>query len=71
MNTHTAHAARGLFVVETHDGKAYLGTLEKTAEAITVYSGFVGRPPIVRADDVAAVTAAEKHPDVEVLAVPA
>lgn len=69
MTTDTAQAARGLFVVETHDGQAYLGTLEKTAEAITVYSGFVGRPPIVRADDVAAVIAAENHPDVEIVAV--
>lgn len=69
MTTATRSAAHGLFVVETHDGRAYLGTLEETGEAITVYSGFVGRPPILSNEDVASVTAAEDHPDVEVLSV--
>lgn len=57
-----------LFVVETDDGQAYLGQLViGNDEHVTVYSGMQGRPPVLRRDDIAAITPATRHPDVIVM----
>lgn len=55
----------GFFVVGTYDGRAFLGEVERQGGSVTVYSGFAGRPPVLDADEVAAITAAADHPDVE------
>lgn len=54
-----------LFVVETYDGRAFLGEVERYRGTITVYSGLAGRPPVLDEDEVALVTAAAEHPDVD------
>ena len=59
-----ASAADGLFVIETADGDAFIGYLEFEKQAVSVHNGFVGRPPIVRQDDVLSITPAADHPDV-------
>jgi hypothetical protein len=56
----------GLRVVETWDGRVYLGTVERDGETLTVRTGFAGRPVILHEDDVAQITSAHEHPDVEV-----
>ena len=58
--------ADGLFVVETHDGLAYLGELEFHADEVVVYTGYVGRPPVILRDDISAIIPAQSHPDVVV-----
>lgn len=53
-----------LVVVETDDGTAYLGVARVSRTAITVHTGFVGRPVVVPLADVTDVTYAAIHPDV-------
>jgi hypothetical protein len=53
-----------LFVLETHDGDAYLGELLVNGDFVTVRTGFVGRPPVIPIDDVSEVVPASEHPDV-------
>ena len=57
----------GLFVVETYDGRAFIGELEHNAGTVTVYSGLAGRPPVLDDDEVAVITPASDHPDIHVL----
>lgn len=58
--------AEGLFVVETHDGAAYLGELEYFDDEVVVYTGYVGRPPVIQRADISAIVPAQSHPDVVV-----
>ena len=67
MTTLQARPEAGLFVVETYDGRAFIGELERDAGTITVYSGLAGRPPVLDDDDVAVITPASEHPDIDVL----
>jgi hypothetical protein len=64
----TAHSgtdpASGLHVVETFAGRVYLGELSFTDTDVTVYTGYVGRPPVLQRDTISEITPAEKHPDV-------
>lgn len=60
-------AADGLFVVESWDGDAFLGEISFQTGYVVIYTGFRGRPAILLRDDVATVTAAADHPDVELL----
>lgn len=53
-------------MVETHDARVFLGELVYTDTDVTVYTGYVGRPPVLSRDEVASVTPAEQHPDVAV-----
>lgn len=55
---------QGLFVVELEDGQAYLGEVELSDDEVTVYTGFVGRPPVLPRDEVVAIIPAAEHPDV-------
>lgn len=59
-----ASATEGLFVVETHDGDAFLGELAFGPDAVAVHSGFVGRPPVVLRAEISAIVPAAEHPDV-------
>ena len=59
-----ASAADGLFVIETADGDAFIGQLDFDKQAVSVHSGFVGRPPVVAQEDVVSITPAAEHPDV-------
>jgi hypothetical protein len=59
-----ANIADELFVLETHDGNAYLGELLVDGDFVTVRTGFVGRPPVIAVHDVARVVPASAHPDV-------
>lgn len=53
-----------LLVIETDDD-AYLGTVEVARGGqLIVRSGYVGRPVVLAADDVVALTTADAHPDV-------
>lgn len=61
-------AALGLVVVETHDGRAFLGQPEVVKDALIVRTGLPGRPAVIPLTDVAEVTMAPFHPDVEVSA---
>jgi hypothetical protein len=67
MTTSQALPAAGMFVVETYDGRAFLGEVERHGGTVTVYSGLAGRPPVLEEDEVALITAAAEHPDVEVV----
>ena len=58
--------AAGLFVVETYDGPAYLGELEFHGDEVVVYTGYVGRPPVILRSDISAIVPAQSHPDVVV-----
>jgi hypothetical protein len=58
--------AEGLFVVETYDGPAYLGELEYLDDQVVVYTGYVGRPPVISRDEISAIVPAQLHPDVVV-----
>ena len=71
MTTLQVLSAAAMFVVETYDGRAFLGEVERHGGTVTVYSGLAGRPPVLDEDDVALITAAAEHPDVEVLKRPA
>ncbi len=66
MTTLQLHQAEGLFVVETYDGRAYLGELERAGDTIAVYSGLQGRPPVLFDDEIASITPASEHPDIHV-----
>ena len=66
MTTLQVPPAAGIFVVETYDGRAFLGEVERRGGTVTVYSGLAGRPPVLDEDDVALITGAAEHPDVEV-----
>lgn len=59
------HVARGLHVVETFDGQVHLGNLHDSDGAVTVYTGYVGRPAVIARADIAQITPAEQHPDIE------
>ena len=63
-----AAAADGLFVVESWDGDAFLGEISFQTGYVVIYTGFRGRPAVLIRDDVATITAAADHPDVELLA---
>lgn len=65
MTTLQLQPEAGLFVVETYDGRAFLGELARRGGTLTVYSGLAGRPPVLDEDEVALITAAAQHPDVE------
>ena len=68
MTTLTVHPLEGLFAVETYDGRAYLGELERSGGTVAVYSGLQGRPPVLTDDEIASITPAADHPDVELTA---
>ncbi len=53
-----------IMVVETYDGRAYLGRLEYADGSIKVLSGYNGRPPVLDLEDVSQITSAAIHPDV-------
>lgn len=55
--------SNALYVVET-EKTAYLGRLVFTADSVKIHTGRTGQPPVVKADDVEAITPAAKHPDV-------
>jgi hypothetical protein len=55
---------RQLFVVETYDGKAFLGQIRRGGTFIKVYSGFRGQPPTVQMENVSRIVKVEHHPDV-------
>ncbi len=60
--------SRVLVVVETYDGPAYLGVLvQKSDGGLSVRTGRTGNPPTIYPDEIAAVTIAPFHPDVEVV----
>ncbi len=59
-----ASVGDALYVLETYDGDAYLGELVFSEDFVTVRTGFVGRPPVIAADDVAEIVPALQHPDV-------
>ena len=61
-----AIAADGLFVLETTDGDAFLGSLVFAAGGVVIHNGFVGRPHVVAQDDVVSIRPASEHPDVYV-----
>lgn len=64
---HVLHPdAIGLFVVETYDGPAYLGEVEHRDDEVVVYTGYVGRPPVIHRSDISAIVPAQYHPDVVV-----
>lgn len=64
---HVLHPdAIGLFVVETYDGAAYLGEVEHRDDEVVVYTGYVGRPPVIQRSDISAIVPAQLHPDVVV-----
>lgn len=64
---HVLHPeAIGLFVVETHDGSAYLGEVEHRDDEVVVYTGYVGRPPVISRSDISTIVPAQYHPDVVV-----
>lgn len=52
-----------IFVIETDDD-ILIGMVELSSEGIIVYSGFVGRPHIVRLENLVSMKLAEEHPDV-------
>lgn len=56
----------GSFVVETHDGRAFPGEVARRGRTVIVSSGLAGRPPVLEEEEVALITAAAEHPDVEV-----
>lgn len=56
----------GLHVVETDDG-IFIGTLKQTPNGLLLYTGFRGHPRHIDADEVVAITPAERHPDVVLL----
>jgi hypothetical protein len=66
MTTLQELPATGVFVVETYDGRAFLGEVERQDGTVTVYTGLAGRPPVLDEDEVAMITAAADHPDVQV-----
>ncbi len=54
-----------IMVVETYDGRAFLGRLEYEDDGrIKVLSGYRGRPPLLDLEDVSQITSAAIHPDV-------
>lgn len=53
-----------MYVVETHDGEAFLGRVEYVDDDVVVYTGFVGRPPVIPKNEIAALVPAAGHPDV-------
>ena len=55
-----------LFVVETERAR-YLGTITKTATHLIVYTGRVGRPPVIPLEEVDEIVPADRHPDVELV----
>lgn len=59
-------AVEGMYVVETHDGQAFLGRVEYVDDDVVVYTGYVGRPPVIPRDEVASLVPAAGHPDVVV-----
>jgi hypothetical protein len=53
------------FVVVETENDVYMGTLGVLDEGhVVIRSGYVGRPGVVRVEDVEAITLAELHPDV-------
>jgi hypothetical protein len=58
----------GLFVVETYDGKAYLGYLESQGVDLKVMTGRTGKPPVLAQDEVASIYPATAYKGIEVIA---
>jgi len=54
-----------LYVIETDAGAVYLGAVERKGDLLYIYTGRMGRPPVIPVIDVEVVVAAEDHPDVE------
>ena len=53
------------FVVVETEGDVFLGTLDVLdADHVVVRSGYVGRPGVIRLEDIEMITLAELHPDV-------
>jgi len=53
------------FVVVETEHEAYLGTLNVLDEDhVVIRTGYVGRPGVVRVEDIETITLAELHPDV-------
>ena len=66
MSIATLPLSDELVVVEVGQ-VAYLGRIKRLpgrGRRVAVYSGFVGRPPVLRMDDIDSVTPAAGHPDV-------
>lgn len=58
-------APRGdIMVVETYDGKAFLGKLRREPNAVVIYTGFRGHPRRVYFDDIMSMLPARLHADV-------
>lgn len=60
----TPRRSKSFAVVETNDGKVFLGTIARRHGTVTVYSGYTGRPPVILATEIDSITPAEEHPDV-------
>lgn len=56
----------GYFVVIETENSWYLGTLDVDSRngTVTVYTGYTGRPPVIRFDEVQDVVRADRHPAV-------
>ncbi len=56
----------GAFAVVETDRTWYLGTLavDVKRETVTVYTGYTGRPPVLRTADLQELVLADEHPDV-------
>ena len=52
-------------MIETDAGAVYLGAVERKGDLLYIYTGRMGRPPVIPVIDVEVVVAAEDHPDVE------
>lgn len=57
-----------LDVIETYDGRAYIGQAEIVGGFVIVRTGLPGRPAVIDLLEVADFFVADEHPDVEVLA---
>ncbi len=68
MTYELARAYDGQFVVIETEDDHYLGTITVDREAVTVHTGFVGRPPVVPVADIESIVPAEQHPLVSVAA---
>lgn len=56
-----------IYVVETYDGKVYMGRLADEDGALKVLTGFRGHPAILHQEEVSEIHLAITHPDVEVI----
>lgn len=54
-----------LMVVETIEDERWLGALDVKGSTVTIMTGLRGRPKVLNLAEIVDVTAADKHPDVE------